>query len=61
MKTDDTSARQYAIDVLARLRERIERTDVDAGDVFEVAPESVSAARVMRLANECQMDYRDLF
>lgn len=61
MNTDVANARQYTIDVLTRLREQVERTGVDAGDTFEVAPESVSAARALLLADECGMDYSDLF
>lgn len=61
MDIDGISARQYAIGVLARLRERVERAGVDAGDVFKVPPESVPVARVLLLADSCRADYRELF
>lgn len=61
MGTEGISARQYSIDVLAKLREIVERAGVDAGNLFQLEPESVPVARVIRLAMESGVGYLELF
>lgn len=53
--------RQFSVNVLARLREQVERAGVEPGDTFTLDAESVPVARVILLAGECGVDYLDLF
>ena len=55
-----TEARQYSVDVVARLREHVERAGVEPGDTFRLDAQSVPVARVMRLARDCGVSYLDL-
>ena len=56
-----TTARAYSIEVVSRLRETVRRAGVESGDTFERDPQLVPVARVIRLADECGVDYLELF